>query len=104
ISYEMSEKYMESTRWWNTIGAGLVSVWLYLLFLVVVGFGYSYFWTASTIIYLLMRHQVDDTDLDEIHLEEEETEDPFPKDITPVVPPASSAVPPALPPAPSGNV
>jgi hypothetical protein len=47
-----------------------VSVWLYLLFLLVVGFSFSYFWTASTIIYLLMRRKVDDTEMDEIHLEE----------------------------------
>jgi hypothetical protein len=62
--------------WNNRLGAWLVSLWLGLLFLFVVGFGYSYFWTASTIIYLLMRRKVDDTDLDEIHLEEE-TEEPY---------------------------
>jgi hypothetical protein len=39
------------------------------------GFGYSYFWSASTIIYLLMRSKVDDTDFDEVYLEEEETEE-----------------------------
>ena len=61
----------------NRIGAFLVSVWLYLLFLLIVGFGYSYFWTASTIIYLLMRQKVDDTEMDEVHLEEE-PEQPFP--------------------------
>ncbi len=66
-------------RPWNYIGAVLVSVWLYLLFLLIVGFGYSYFWTASSIIYLLMRHKVDDTDFDEVHLEEEPTEEPFGK-------------------------
>jgi hypothetical protein len=57
--------------WSNYWAAAIVSIWLYLLFLLVIGFGYSYFWTASTIIYLLMRRKVDDTELDEIHLEEE---------------------------------
>jgi hypothetical protein len=71
----------------NRLGAYLVAFWLGILFLFVVGFGYSYFWTASTIIYLLMRRKVDDTDLDEIHLEEE-TEEPY-------VPPAPAAPPPA---------
>ena len=33
----------------------LVAVWLGLLFLLVLGFSYSYFWTASTILYFLMR-------------------------------------------------
>jgi hypothetical protein len=71
-SYDFSEKYAETISWSNRIGAFMVSVWLYLLFLLVVGFGYSYFWTAATIIYLLMRRKVDDTEMDEIHLEEEE--------------------------------
>ena len=53
--------------------------------LLVVGFGYSYFWTASTIIYLLMRRKVDDTEMDEIHLEEEPEQ--------PWTPPAPAAPP-----------
>src|SRR5205085_2143731 len=53
-----------------------------LIFLMVVGFGYSYFWSESTIIYLLMRRKVDDTDLDEVYLEEEETEDAYSHPIT----------------------
>jgi hypothetical protein len=64
-------------HWWNRVGAFLVSVWLYLVFLLVLGFGYSYFWTASTVIYLLMRRKVDDTELDEVFLEEEEPEHPY---------------------------
>src|SRR5262249_1345918 len=51
--------------------------WLYLIFLLVVGFAYSYFWSASSIIYLLMRRKVDDTELDEVHLEEEDMEEPY---------------------------
>lgn len=58
-------------RAWNWIGVALVTLWTHLLFLMVVGFGYSYFWTASSIIYLLMRRKVDDTELDEVYLEEE---------------------------------
>jgi hypothetical protein len=61
-------------RWWNQIGAFLVMIWLGLLFLLILGFGYSYFWSASTIVYLLMRRKVDDTEMDEVYLEEEEQE------------------------------
>jgi hypothetical protein len=61
----------------NHIGAVLVSIWLYLFFLMILGFGYSYFWSSSTIIYLLMRRKVDDTDMDEIYLEEDDTEEPY---------------------------
>jgi hypothetical protein len=63
--------------WWNKIGAFMVSVWLYGFFLLVLGFGYSYFWSSSTIIYLLMRRKVDDTDLDEVYLEEDESEEAY---------------------------
>ena len=58
----------------NRFGAALVAFWLGLFFLLVLGFGYSYFWTASTIIYLLLRKSVDSQELDEVYLDEEEPE------------------------------
>lgn len=70
---------------WNYVGAILVAMWLYLVFLMVVGFSYSYFWTATTIIYLLMRREVEDTDMDEVYMEEEEMEEGY----TPPAPPAA---------------
>lgn len=79
-TYHMSKDYMDSMKWYNYTGAFLVNIWIYLLFMLVVGFGYSYFWSASTIIYLLMRRHVDDTEIDEVHLEEEDLEEPFGKD------------------------
>jgi hypothetical protein len=63
--------------WHNTVGAYMVSFWIFLVFLLMVGFSYSYFWCSSTIIYLLMRRKVDDTDLDEIYLEEDEAEETY---------------------------
>jgi hypothetical protein len=65
------EKYMESYAWYNYAGAAMTSFWIHLVFLMVIGFSYSYFWTASTQIYLLMRKRVDETDLDEVYVEEE---------------------------------
>lgn len=70
-------QYTDTFRWYNYAGAGLVTAWLYLFFLLVLGFGYSYFWSASTIIYLLMRRKVDDTDMDEVYLEEDEAEESY---------------------------
>src|SRR5262249_52868157 len=64
-------------RWWNYIGIVVMSVYTYVIFLLVIGFSYCYFWSASTVIYLLMRRKVDDTELDEIYLEEEEPEDTY---------------------------
>jgi hypothetical protein len=92
-----SDNYRAELTWINKFAAGLASFWLYLIFLMVIGFGYSFFWCASTIIYLLMRKRVDDTELDEIHLEEDELEEPYPAPAAPSAP----AKPPA-PPAP-GN-
>jgi hypothetical protein len=69
--------------WWNKAGAFLVAVWVYLVFLLLLGFGYSFFWSASTIIYLLMRRNVDAAELDEVYLEEDEQEGPFGSALTP---------------------
>jgi hypothetical protein len=96
-AYELPDSYTADFSWNNHIGAFLVSVWLVLLFLLIVGFGYSYFWTAATIIYLLMRRKVDDTEMDEIHLDEEEeepfaAEPPVPTSAAPPVPPSSKPV------------
>jgi hypothetical protein len=105
----------EFKHWWgfaNYIGLFAVTAWLYLTFLAVVGFGYSYFWSSGTIIYLLMRRQVDDTELDEVYLEEEDIDEapsvvsattPAPAaggstPLTMVEPPALRTVSPATPP------
>jgi len=39
-----------------------------------VGFLYSYFWTASTCIYLLLRRDADATEMDEVFLEDDDVE------------------------------
>lgn len=67
------------------LAAVLVSGWIHLVFLAIVGFAYSYFWSASTIIYLLLRRAVDETEMEEVYLEAEEDE-PFPT-IAPAVGP-----------------
>ncbi len=74
--YVFQDSYLNSLWFYNDIGSAMVTFWLCLLFLMIIGFGYSYFWSASSIIYLLMRRRVDDTEMDEVHLEEEEIESP----------------------------
>lgn len=54
-------------------GVRLIGVWLGLVKVVAIGFAYSYFWTASTAIYLLLRRETDHTEMDEVYLEEQET-------------------------------
>jgi hypothetical protein len=57
--------------------AGLVGFYSHFVFLAVVGFAYSYFWTAATVIYFLMRRDVDEIDATEVDLGDED-DDPFP--------------------------
>ena len=89
---------------YNNWGAGLVALWLTLLFLVMLGFSYSFFWCAATMIYLLMRRRVDEAELDEVFLEEEEPEAPLapPKIAEGTTPSSSLPViePPVAPPSP----
>jgi hypothetical protein len=66
--------------------AGFVGFYTHLVFLAVVGFAYSYFWTAATVIYFLMRRDVDEIDATEVDLGDDE-EEGFPNFST--TPPAS---------------
>lgn len=75
------------------VTALFVAGWTHLLFLGVVGFIYSYFWSQVTVIYFLLRRDVDETELEEVYLEEED-EEPFPT-ATPTVAPPKAAEPPA---------
>jgi hypothetical protein len=56
-------------------GAGLILFWCGCVKILAVGFLYSYFWTASTCIYFLLRRDADATEMDEVFLEEEEDEE-----------------------------
>ena len=52
-------------RW----GAEIIHFWDGCVRLLALGFVYSYFWTASTAIYLLLRRDDDGTDLDDVQLD-----------------------------------
>lgn len=73
IDGSKAEEYLNSYRFYHKIAAFFVSLWLGLTVLVLVGFSYSYFWSAATMVYLLMRKNVDDTELDEVYLETNDT-------------------------------
>lgn len=70
-------QYYSEYYFWNRAGAAIVAVWLVIIFLMMLGFTYSFYWSAATMIYLLMRKKVDEADLDEIYLEEDEPEAPL---------------------------
>ena len=62
---------------YNTWAAGIVCFWLTLMFLMMLGFSYSFFWCSATMIYLLMRKKVDEAELDEVFTEDDEPEPPL---------------------------
>ena len=58
----------------GAFGSGLILFWCGCVKMLAVGFLYSYFWTASTCIYLLLRYDAEGKELDSVFLEEEEDE------------------------------
>jgi hypothetical protein len=69
----------------------MVAFWITVIFLLMLGFTYSYFWTAASMIYLLMRRKVDETEMDEVYIEDEEPEEPLaPPKMSPTPAPATT--------------
>lgn len=58
-------------------GATLIHFWTGCVKLLAVGFLFGYFWTASTAIYFLLRRDVDATEMDEVFLDEDESEEKY---------------------------
>lgn len=57
------------------MGGKLAGAWLKFAALLQAGFAYSYFWTATTIIYFLLRKSDDGTNFDEVYLPDQAEED-----------------------------
>jgi hypothetical protein len=57
---------------WQDFTAGLIAFWVYLVVGLVGSYVISYYFSASTIIYFLMRKEVDATEMDDVYLEESE--------------------------------
>ncbi len=77
------------------IGARLIWFWVHLVIAMLGAFAISFYFSSNTIIYYLMRREVDATDLDDVYLEQSDDEfaDPITSD-TPelVTPPGASVV------------
>ena len=54
----------------QAIGAFFVSFWVYLTIAVLGAFAISFYFSSSTIIYFLMRREVDATEMDDVYLEQ----------------------------------
>src|SRR4051812_15557030 len=61
-------------KWSEDTGAGLISFWVYLVIGLLGAFAISFYFSANTIIYYLMRREVDATELDDVYVEESEDE------------------------------
>ncbi|HUG93512.1 MAG TPA: hypothetical protein VML55_21915 [Planctomycetaceae bacterium] len=79
-------RFTRDTPGWISAGRPLAGFWLHALVLAVVAFASSYFWTAATIIYMLLRQSEDATDLDEVYVTTEAERD----DLLPLVGAAAS--------------
>jgi hypothetical protein len=54
----------------DDITATLMALWIYLTISVLAAFAISFYFSANTIIYMLMRHEVDATELDDVYVEQ----------------------------------
>jgi hypothetical protein len=61
--------------WSESLAAWIMMVWTYLFIGVVVAFIVTFFCSASTMIYYLLRRQVDATDLDDVYVIDEDQEE-----------------------------
>ena len=65
----------------QTFGASVIFLWVFVIVGFVAAFLVSFFFSANTMIYYLLRNRVDSTDMDDVYVEEE------PEDQTPPVAP-----------------
>jgi hypothetical protein len=93
-------------NWGQKTAAGITGFWLHLIFLGLVGFAFSLFWSLGTIIYFLLRREVDETEYEEVYIEDEDELIPPPISSAPTTPAGSGVptseqrptIPPVLPP------
>jgi hypothetical protein len=71
-------------KWSEDVAAGAISFWVYLTIGLLGAFAISFYFSANTIIYYLMRREVDATELDDVYVEE--TEDEFGEPATTTAP------------------
>jgi len=71
----------------QSIGAFIMGVWIFLVATLVLAYMFSYWASATTVIYFLLRRKVDATDLDDVYLEEAEEEPIFSSEDEPTAEP-----------------
>jgi hypothetical protein len=59
----------------QAFGAWIIAFWVYVVIGFVIAFLVSFFFSANTVIYYLLRNRVDATDMDDVYVEEEPAEE-----------------------------
>lgn len=88
-------------KWSESLAAGILCFWIYLVITVLGAFVISFYFSANTIIYYLMRQEVDATELDDVYVEETDEEFVEATVATAVVEPATPPPPASQTPAPA---
>jgi hypothetical protein len=65
----------DGLKWSEDFAAGMISFWVYLVIGLLGAYAISFYFSANTIIYYLMRREVDATELEDVYVEE--TDDEF---------------------------
>ncbi len=95
VSERSAKEYRDSMYWWNYAGAGMASFWMVFVFLLMIGFSYSYFWTAYTMVYLQLRKKLDDVEVDDVYVDDLTAPVAAPTPPTTPAPAAPTSTPPA---------
>ena len=74
-------------NWYTGLTAWLVAIWVYLTVAMLGAFAISFYFSASTIIYYLIRRDADATEMDDVYLEQPE------EDFAETVPPVPAEIP-----------
>ena len=77
----------QALNWGGSLGAFLIAFWNYLAISMLGAFAISFYFSVNTIIYYLMRREVDATEMDDVYLEQPDEE--FAE--TPVAPSVATA-------------
>jgi hypothetical protein len=75
VTDEQNERLIQLERgysWSLRTGAGIIRFWEHLVYCVAWGFAYSLFFCLSSAIYLLLRQVDDETEIDEIYLDDDD--------------------------------
>ena len=88
----------DALPWDWSFAGGMTALWVYLVIGLLGAYAISFYFSANTIIYYLMRNEVDATELDDVYLEQ--SEDDFSDTTSSVVTPASATAASTTPPSP----